>query len=79
MATSEDDTAQASNGMTIKEARVAHYLVAMTADLAALESAACNGSISDAYFQNTSTQIKANYGRLIKKAMGVTNGDKSET
>lgn len=78
MATDEDDLAQASNGMTLKEAKAAYYIVAMTADIAALESAACNGSVSDAYFQETSKKIRANYSRLIQKVLGGTHGDKSD-
>jgi hypothetical protein len=48
-------------------------MVAMTADIAALESAACNGSISDSYFNDTAAAVKNNYGRLIQKVMGTSS------
>lgn len=75
MAGPDEDAAYASNGMTLKEARVAHYMVSMTADLAALESANANGSISNSYFQQASAGVRSNYNRLIQKALG--NGDDS--
>jgi hypothetical protein len=79
MAVPEEDAAYASNGMTLKEARVAHYMVSMTADVAALESAHANGSISSGYFQKATAGVKANYSRLIQKVMGNGNDNKSES
>lgn len=73
MPDAQEDAENASQGMTLKEARVAHYMVAMTADIAALESAACNGSISDSYFNDTAAAVKNNYGRLIQKVMGTSS------
>jgi hypothetical protein len=73
MPDAEEDAENAVQGMTLKEARVAHYMIAMTADIAALESAACNGSISDSYFNDTARSVKNNYGRLIQKVMGKTS------
>lgn len=81
MPTPEDDAAYAAQGMTLKEARIAHYMIAMTADIAALESAHANGSISNKYFSDASIGVKNNYGRLIQKVMGKSSndGDKSES
>jgi hypothetical protein len=80
MSDPEEDASNASQGMTLKEARVAHYMIAMTADIAALESAASNGSISDRYFNDTAAAVKNNYGRLIQKVMGTSSdADKPES
>ena len=81
MATPADDAAFSSQGMTLKEARVAHYMIAMTADVAALESAHANGSISNKYFSDAVSGVKNQYGRLIQKVMGgkSSDGDKSES
>lgn len=72
MASGTEDAEFANQGMTLKEARVAHYMIAMTADVAALESAHANGGISDKYFTDSVTAVKNNYGRLIQKVMGLS-------
>lgn len=79
MATEEDDANFIHNGMTLKEAKIAHYMVAMTADIAALESAFANGAISDGFFKQSSAAVRANYSRLIQKAMGKGNGETSDS
>jgi hypothetical protein len=79
MPTDEDDTNFARNGMTLKEARVAHYMVAMTADIAALEAAFANSAITKGFFEQASASVKANYSHLIQKAMGKSNGENIES
>jgi hypothetical protein len=81
MAEPAEDAAYAAQGMTLKEARVAHYMIAMTADVAALESAHANGSISGKYFADATAGVKNQYGRMIQKVLGhkSSDGDKSES
>jgi hypothetical protein len=67
LATSEGE---ALSGMTTKEAKVAHYLVAMQADIAAHEAALANGALSAASVQDAVTSIRANYNKLIRLALG---------
>jgi hypothetical protein len=63
------DDAVASNGMTLKEARVAHYLVSMHADIAANEAAMASGGISPQHCSDAVKAIKSNYGKLIRKCL----------
>lgn len=75
MASSDDEAAYARQGMTLEDAKIARYMLSMEADLAALESAAANGSISPKYFQDSVAGVKANYNRLVLRAMGVNGND----
>jgi hypothetical protein len=52
-------------------------MLALEADIAALESAAANGSISAKYFQDSVAGVKANYNRLVLRAMGVPPVDET--
>lgn len=61
------DDAVATNGMTLQEARVAHYLIAMHADIAAHESAMASGGISPQSCSDSVKAIKSNYNKLIQK------------
>jgi hypothetical protein len=63
------DSAASSNGMTLKEARVAHYMVSMHADIAAHEAAMASGGISPQHCSDAVASIKSNYGKLIRKAL----------
>ena len=63
------DDAVATNGMTLKEARVAHYLVSMHADIAAHEAAMASGGISPKQCTDSVASIKINYGKLIRKCL----------
>ena len=70
---------EAQNGMTLQDARVAYYLVAMQADTAAYEAAAANGAISEAELREAKTAIRANYSRLTRMSLtkpGAENGAK---
>ena len=55
-----------SNAMTLRDAKIAGYLVAMQADIAAHEHAMASGSISVQYCKDAVRGIKNNYGKLIK-------------
>lgn len=72
MASRDEDETYAQQGLSLDDAKIARYMLAMEADLAALESAAANGSISARYFQDAVSSVKANYNRLVLRAMGVT-------
>ena len=68
-----DDDAVASNGMTLQEARLAHYVVAMHVDIAAHEAALASGGISAQACSDSIKALKANYGKLIRRTL---SGDK---
>jgi hypothetical protein len=72
-----DTSEQAPSGMTLGEARVAHYLVAMHADIAAHEAAMASGSISPGRCSAAIKALKTNYAKLIRSvtANGNGNGD----
>ena len=55
-----------SNSMTLRDAKVAGYLVAMQADISAHEHAMASGAISVSYCKDAVRGIKNNYGKLIK-------------
>jgi len=75
----EEEAATVANGMTLREAKVAHYIVGMTADVAALEAAFANDGISEGFFTTQVAQVKSRYDALIRKALVKKNGGKSET
>lgn len=64
-----EDGDVASSGMTLLEARVAYYLVAMQADIAAHEAALASGGISPQHCADAVKSIRANYGKLIRRAL----------
>ena len=57
------------SGMTLQEARVAHFLVAMQADVAAHESALASGALSLRACEDAVKSIRANYLRLIRMVL----------
>lgn len=75
MAEAEDDAVFASQGLTIKDAKLARYMLAMECDVAALESALANGSISPNYFTDAIRGVKSNYDALVLREMGVSPDD----
>jgi hypothetical protein len=77
MSSTSDDAVYAAQGMTLEDAKIARYMLALEADIAALESAAANGSISAKYFQDSVAGVKANYNRLVLRAMGVPPVDET--
>ena len=58
------------NAMSLMDAKVAGYLLAMQADIAAHEHGVASGTISSAYCQKAVHGIKANYAKLIKDLFG---------
>jgi len=57
-------------GMTLKEARLAHYMVSLQADIAAYEAALAGGNLPVKVCLDAIQAVKANYGKLIQKALG---------
>lgn len=64
-----DDADEASQGMTLEDARIAHYLISMQADIAAHEAAWAGGGITEAECLDQVRVIRANYGKLIRAAL----------
>ena len=52
---------ESSSGMTLREARIAHMLLAMQADLSAHEAALAGGGISEAYHRDMVRALSAKY------------------
>lgn len=67
----EEERASLEQGISLKDARVARYMLAMECDIAALESAVANGSISPSYFHDSVRGVRENYNRFILREMGV--------
>jgi len=65
----------ASGGMTLLEAKIAYYLVAMQADIAAHEAALASGGISAQHCADAVKSIRANYGKLIRRALPNKDSD----
>jgi len=63
-----DTIAEAASGMTTTEARIAHYLLALQADVAAYEAAWAGGSLSDSAAAANIRTARARYAQLIKAA-----------
>lgn len=63
------DGDEAIQGMTLVEARIAHYLVAMLADVAAHEAAWAGGGITEVECSDQVGVIRASYGKLIRAAL----------
>jgi hypothetical protein len=79
MADPEDDRAYAEQGLTLKDAKLARYMLSMECDIAALESGLANGTITPSYFSDTVRGVKNNYEQLILREMGLMpNGDGKE-
>jgi len=70
----EDDAAYAAQGIKMQDAKLARYMLSMECDIAALESAAANGSISPQVFQDSVRGVRETYNRLVLREMGATNG-----
>jgi len=71
MASPEDDAVYASQGLSLKDAKLARYMLAVECDLAALESALANGSISPNFFKDSVRGVRSNYDMLVLREMGV--------
>jgi len=77
--TPEEEDTYASQGIKMKDAKLARYMLSMECDLAALESAAANGSISPQMFQDSVRGVRETYNRLVLREMGATNGNTGDT
>lgn len=58
----------APQGMTLHEARIAHLLLAMQADIAATEAAMASGGVSPERCKELIQMYKHNYAKLIRQA-----------
>lgn len=74
-----EDAAAATQGLTLKDAKLARYMLSMECDLAALESGLANGTLSPRYFQDAMRGVKNNYQELILREMGLASKDKETT
>lgn len=70
---------EAEPGMRLDEARVAHYLVSMQADIAAHEAVWASGGISAEELRDLVRALRTRYGRLIRVALGVETSLQGET
>jgi len=61
-----DDATVVNQGMTLIEARIAHYLVAMQTDIAAHECALASNAISAPDCDRAVKSIRSNYKKLIQ-------------
>jgi len=66
--------AQTQIGMTLKEAKVAAFVLGMQADIAAHDHSAAGGSISEEQRDQALRAIKTNYSRLIVDMLGDGGG-----
>jgi len=73
MTTASEDEVLAEQGVPLADAKVARLMLSLEVDLAALESAAANGSIDSDRFRDSVTAIKKNYNRLVLRALGDTD------
>lgn len=64
------DAEEAPGGMTLREARVAHLMLALQADVAAHDAALAGGNMSVAYHGDAVRAIRANYSRMIRDLFG---------
>ena len=58
-----------SSGMTLKEAVVAHNVVAMQADIACFRAARANNAIDDNELDRAVKAVQNNYGTIIRAAL----------
>lgn len=65
----ETDEALPLGVMTMTEARVAHLLIAMHADVAAHDAALAGGNISEEFHTHTVNAIKARFAHMLSKVV----------
>ncbi len=70
LAETMDDSEVAASGMTLKEAKVAAYLLGMQADQTAFQNAAAGSLLTQAEAEHACKAIKHNYGRLMSSLLG---------
>ena len=64
------DAPLGAQGMTLQEARIAHLLLALEADVAATEAAMAGGNISFEDGDNRIRMYKHHYAKLMRRALG---------
>lgn len=69
----EQHTAIMQGGMTLKQAKVAGYILGMQVDLQAISHALGGGAIGPSEHANASNAIKRNYGQLLARAVAGKN------
>lgn len=69
------ESEQSAQGMTLQEAKVAHYILAMTADIAATQSAMAGGSLAPEVATGLIRQYKIEYAKLIRNVVGGSKDD----
>jgi len=70
-----DEAAYFERGLSMKDAKLARYMLAMEVDIAALESAVANNSITTDYYADAVRGVKKNYDLLVLREMGVDPND----
>lgn len=76
----DDSGMPVPNGlMSLREARVAHLLIAMHADIAAHDQALAGGSISEQFYRDAVSAIKSRFARRISRIMGASTPGKEGT
>ena len=70
MADVMDDADATASGMTLREAKIASYLLGMQADTTAFENAAAGSILTKDECDNAVRGIKHNYGSLMKALLG---------
>jgi len=70
-----DQAAADHQGMTLKEAKIAGYILGMQADITAHQHAAAGGSISPEQCKSAVQAIKGNYSRLLAEVFAKTSGE----
>lgn len=73
--TEADDAVVAEQGLSLADAKLARYTLAMECDVAAYESALVNGGITPEYFRDMVRSVRNGYNQLILRAMGVITDD----
>lgn len=74
VAQDSDQAAADHQGMSIKEAKIAGYILGMQADIAAHQHAAAGGNISSEQCNSAIRAIKGNYSRLMAEMFTEKNG-----
>lgn len=73
MPDASEDAEMAEQGISLADAKIARLMLSLEVDLAALESAAANGSIDSDRFRDSVAGVKNNYNRLVMRALGDTD------
>ena len=68
-----DEGDDVRSGMSLEDAKIAQYMLAMQADVAAYEAALANGAISSSVYQDTVKAVRAGYMRMIRNSLSKQN------